>query len=360
MPAASCQLVPADSAAVKKEYVRKWQQAQRDFARHQQEWNRFCSEERPAYERWVGQTFGARISELRATDEKLRELRQLIEGIEYHSSECGKTPRAFYQELLAAQKEGTSLLETLHLKVRGANDPADSGTGDDNAAGDRDNDGDHRARDPSDDDGDDRFDDDDDDFASEFDAALDALGEMLGVGRRPKPHPQEAKQRQLKVRDLYRKLCVRLHPDTGGKFNAETEKLWHQLQHAYEHQDLDGLEAIQAGLEIRLDPLGKHVSCSQLAAVMADLKQGVNSIRAMMRHARQDAAWGFAAWSAADRQRAERQIAAQFTQDQSLLTGELQYIEGIIRRWGKPAPNKRPKQPAAAAPRDERQLAFDL
>lgn len=335
MPAGGCHLVPVDSTAVKQAYVRQWQQAQRDFARRQQEWHRFSHEERPAYERWVGQTFGARISELRATHQKTRDLQQLLEAIEHYGEMCGQPPHAVYQELLAEQQDGVSLLETLSAKIRGANPPGDARPDADDEAGAGDNGGAPWAHEPFDDA------DDADAAAADFDDLLDTLKEMLGGHRRPKPNPKAANERQLKIRDLYRKLCRRLHPDTGGTFNAETEALWHQLQDAYEKQDLDRLEAIQAGLEIRLDPMGKHVSCSQLAAVMADLKQGVQSLRAMLGQAKQDAAWGFSHWTAREKERTAQQLAADFEHDYSLLSRQLQYLENIVKKWSKPLSKNR-------------------
>ena len=347
-------LVPADSAAVKQRYVRDWERAQREFARRQQEWNRFRNEERPAYEQWVRQTFGARISELRALQEKTGELRQLVGAVEHYGDLCGKRPRALFQELLAEQREGESLLETLNAKIQRWNTPDSDDDGRDDETGTRSVDFDLGEDDSLDDD------EGDDDFTAEFDDIMDALGSMFGFKRPPRATPKEAKQRQLKIRDLYRKLCRRLHPDTGQAFSAETEQLWHQVQEAYEKGDLDRLEAIQAGIEVRLDPMGKHVSCSQLAAAAAGLRQGVHSIRALIRQAkRDDAAWGFAAWTARDRARAEQRLLAEFEHDHTQLASQLRYLERLVEKWRKPMHNKRQKSAMAAA-KHPRQLAFDF
>ncbi len=352
----SSHLVRIDSAAIKREYVRKWQQAQADFARRQQEWDRFSNEERPAYERWLRQTFAARISEIRAAREKIGELQQLIVAIEDCSLVYGVACRALYQELLAEQQPDMSLLETLSAKVRAMDDSGRSDTGDDDTAENRDAHGRHRARDPF---GDDGFDDDedlDDDFGEYL---YGPGGEFGGGGRRPKPKQKDATPRETTVRDLYRKLCLRLHPDTGGTFSAATEALWHELQDAYKNQDLERLAAIQAGLDIRLDPMGKHVSCSQLAAAMAELKRGMHSIRAMVRQARGDAAWGFSSWTPQWRTRAERQVAADLDYEHAQATAQLRHLERVIAKWGKRPPDSRGRR-SAATPRDDRQFPFEF
>ncbi len=347
-------LVPADSTAVKQRYLRDWERAQREFARREQEWNRFCNEERPAYEQWVRQTFGARISELRALHEKTGELRQLVGAVEQYSDFCGKRPRALFQELLAEQREGESLLETLNAKIKSQDTPNDDAGGRDDETGTGGAEFDLGEDDSLDDD------ERDDDSTTEFDEIMDALGSMFGFKRQPKPNPKDAQPRQLKIRDLYRKLCRRLHPDTGHAFNAGTEHLWHQVQEAYEKGDLDRLEAIQAGVELQLDPMGKHVSCSQLAAAAAGLRQGVHSIRAMIRQAKEgDVAWGFAAWTARDKAKAEQRLLAEFEHDHTQLASQLRYLERLLEKWRKPMHTKRQKAAMAAA-RHPRQLAFDF
>lgn len=321
-------LIPIDTTAVKQEYIRKWKLAQRDFAKRQREWERYCNDERPAFEQWMRHAFGARVSELRVLHEKIRERAYLIEQVEHHCRRFGKSAHRFYQELLNERQEGMTLLETLSAKLRAIDDDESE---------------EEKRREKED------F---EDELGASFDELIDELGDILGWDQRHQSHREDSKQQQLKLRDLYRKLCLRLHPDTGGQFTAETERLWHQVQDAYESKNLDRLEAIQAGLEIQIDPLGKHVSCSQLAAVVADLKHGVGSLRTMLRNARQEISWGFHSWSEKDRRKAEHRIDQDLNRDHYTLTDELRRYEKVLEQWERSFRRKAGKSAGAVRSND--------
>lgn len=50
----------------------------------------------------------------------------------------------------------------------------------------------------------------------------------------------------LELKSLYRKLCLRYHPDVGGNEAEKGTKIWPSLQRAYRERDLERLRALAA------------------------------------------------------------------------------------------------------------------
>ena len=87
-----------------------------------------------------------------------------------------------------------------------------------------------------------------------------------------------------------------------------------------------------------------HISCTQILAVINNFKNGLRSVRALVRNARQDSSWGFLAWSDKERKAAMRQLEQQFIREQHSLKYELEYMESIEKKWSRPTvPRPKPK-----------------
>lgn len=326
-------LIRLDISLVKEELLRKWKKAERDFEKQQKEWDAYCNEDRPAYEKWLHATFGSRLTELRELHEQVSRKSWFIEQLECLSDLSGKTPRKLYQELQKKTKNGMSIHDAMVEYVNEFN-----------------------AYDEDDD-----FE-DDDDLNEEFDRIFEELGEedgdlkeefgkifedfedIFGDKKKAAGRNPETRNQQARIKDIYRKLCFKLHPDTGCDFNAENSRLWHQIQEAYQKNDLDSLLAIQASLDMKQDPMAGHISCTQILAVINNFKNGLRSVRALVRNARQDSSWGFLAWSDKERKAAMRQLEQQFIREQHSLKYELEYMESIEKKWSRPAvPRPKPK-----------------
>jgi len=335
-------LIRLDIALVKEELLRKWKKAERDFEKQQREWDAYCNEDRPAYEKWMHSTFGSRLTELRELHEQVSRKSWFIEQLECMSDLSGKTPRKLYQELQKKTKNGMSIHDAMVEYVNEFN----------------------------------AYDDDDDfeeedDLKEEFDQIFEELGEedgdlkeefgkifedfedIFGDKKKAAGRNQETGNHQARIKDIYRKLCFKLHPDTGCDFNAENSRLWHQIQDAYQKNDLDSLLAIQASLDMKQDPMAGHISCTQILAVINNFKNGLRSVRALVRNARQDSSWGFLAWSDKERKAAMRQLEQQFIREQHSLKYELEYMESIEKKWSRPVvqrpkPESKPETKAKA------------
>lgn len=326
-------LIRLDISQVKEELLRKWKKAERDFEKQQKEWDAYCNEDRPAYEKWLHATFGSRLTELRELHEQVSRKSWFIEQLECLSDLSGKTPRKLYQELQKKTKNGMSIHDAMVEYVNEFN------------AYDEDDDFEE------DDDLNEEFDrifeelgEEDGDLKEEFGKIFEDFEDIFGDKKKSAGRNPETRNQQARIKDIYRKLCFKLHPDTGCDFNAENSRLWHQIQEAYQKNDLDSLLAIQASLDMKQDPMAGHISCTQILAVINNFKNGLRSVRALVRNARQDSSWGFLAWSDKERKAAMRQLEQQFIREQHSLKYELEYMESIEKKWSRPTvPRPKPK-----------------
>lgn len=339
-------LIRLDISMVKEELLRKWKKAERDFEKQQKEWDAYCNEDRPAYEKWLHATFGSRLTELRELHEQVSRKSWFIEQLECLSDLSGKTPRKLYQELQKKTKNGMSIHDAMVEYVNEFNAYDDEFDDDDDEF-----DGEDALKEEFDRIFEDlgEFGEEDGDFKEEFKKVFENFEDIFGDRKKTSGgnHGSGNKTpgiQQARIKDIYRKLCFKLHPDTGCDFNAENSRLWHQIQEAYQKNDLDSLLAVQASLDMKQDPMAGHISCTQILAVINNFKTGLRSVRELVRNARQDSSWGFLTWSDKERKAAMRQLEQQFIREQHSLKYELEYMESIEKKWSRPTvPRPKPK-----------------
>jgi len=328
-------LIQLDISSVKKELLRKWKKAERDFEKQQKEWDAYCNEDRPAYEKWMHATFGGRLTELRELRDQIHRKGWFVEQVECLSDLSGKSARKIYLELLKKTKDGMSLHDALVEYVNEFNADIDEEFGDD-------------------DDLDEEFEnifegEEDGDFKDDFDKIFEDFEDVFDDKKKVRRENPEAKSQQARIRDIYRKLCFKLHPDTGCDFNAENSRLWHQIQEAYQNDDLDRLMAIQASLDMKQDPMSVHISCTQILAVIDDFKNGLRSVRALVRDAKLESSWRFLAWTDKERKAAVRKLEQEFTHELLSLKYEMEYLESVEKKWNKPAAARSKPKPKPEA-----------
>lgn len=342
-------LIRLEITAVKKELLRSWKKAEHEFERQQRQWEAYCNEDRPAYDKWKHMTFGSRMTEIRDLHEQLHRKSWFIDQLELVCDLYGRKPSALYRELHKKAVDGKSLYDALNDYIAELRKSDDDDNFDD---------------DDFDDDDDDVFDNDDlknifgkffhededkdeDDFADYkkiFDDVFENDENVWGNRNKITSENPEAKNIQTRIRDIYRKLCFKLHPDTGCDFNAENSRLWHQIQKAYQENDLDSMLAIQASLDMKQDPMASHISCAQILSVINDFKDGLRSVRGLIRNAKQESSWAFLSWTDKQRRTAIRQIEQQMTRELLSLKYELEHLERIENQWSMSVkPKAKPK-----------------
>ena len=124
-----------------------------------------------------------------------------------------------------------------------------------------------------------------------------------------------------RLKELYRAVVRRLHPDSQREMTAQKTEWWHQARAAYEAGDAEQLEVILALCEIGESGTTAHTSASLLQRITAQLKSSLREIKRQITQRRREPAWNFS-------NRTDHAVMADRVRRE--LTGELMAMR---RRW---------------------------
>jgi hypothetical protein len=132
----------------------------------------------------------------------------------------------------------------------------------------------------------------------------------------PAPPPSQGADWD-RIKELYRTLVRRLHPDMGGANTSRERDLWQQVQDAYQARDLEWLESIAGRLEA-VHQGGSNLSIQILRRMTGELLRALHGLRTQVTKLRRHPGWKFhdrtmalAKFEARRRQTLERQLATQ-------------------------------------------------
>ena len=154
-------------------------------------------------------------------------------------------------------------------------------------------------------------------------------------------------QQQARIKEIYRILVRRLHPDLRADGDAAVSSIWHEVQEAYGAGDLDRLETLLALTDIKSNQAGDHTSLSQMRAVLEELARNLKALQKSLRHARKDDAWNFSRSN--DRTTLETNFRHKLETELEEQQRRLQALETLIHDWSRPR-NERVKNPPRKHP----------
>lgn len=362
-----CSLIPLDTESIKKEFRRECQEARERFENIRKNWDFYDKQERPGYSSWVRLHLGSEFSEFKMMQEEINRKNLIFQELEYRGACRRNLDRTEIYEQLLKELE-TGIKEPFTHRADEFSEYSDEPEG---SAGYID---DEEPWDESDMDEDflDEFDDMDDDFMDELDDMDDEefmrdpvnsfhkmIDRMLGhFEGGADPGRREVKKN--KIKDVYRDICKKLHPDTGAEFDEKNSSLWHEAQDAYEHRDLERLESVLAICEMKSGGLKGSVTCSQMLEVIAHYNEGVESVRDILAEARHAEDWNFMSWSSNEKQRKLDKLKNLMKKDLDACRKNIEYIEARITRWKMSGKPKQKSKNVKRSDWSQNQMAFDF
>jgi hypothetical protein len=181
------------------------------------------------------------------------------------------------------------------------------------------------------------FDGEEDPMEAFFNQIFGDLGPDGGAreGRRSEggTHPKSAAPRHAssRLKELYRALVRRLHPDTQPEMTAQKSEMWHAAQKAYQAGDAEQLEVILTLCEIGDSGTTAHTSASLLQRITAQMKHSLREIKRQIAARRNDPARGFS--RRVDHQELVLQMRRTMTRDLEELQDRWRDIQGLIAAW---------------------------
>src|SRR3954462_12404722 len=304
-------------------------------------WHRFEREDKPSFVRWRAREFGPLLSDLREVEGKIRDHEALIHEVEMEMRRGFYDPQSAYQRVMFRRESGAPAPEPSQSrsKAKPGEEPKLSeveqealfqewvrkfiGTNPDKL--------------------------DDQAYTTTFEAfkshmfrARPAETPPIQNSRASEPkraatpeEPATDPAVDSRVKELYRLLVRRLHPDLRADGSATVSALWHEVQEAHAPTDIAHLEILLALSEIESDRFGDQTSVSQMRALLAELERALFALEDSLRQARDDNAWNFARAGARPdlRSEVERELQANLRRRSE----RLNLLQQTIAAWSRPA-----------------------
>jgi hypothetical protein len=155
------------------------------------------------------------------------------------------------------------------------------------------------------------------------------------VKQRPLPEKASAANR---LKEIYRILVRRLHPDARQESQAETLSVWHEVQEAYQHGHVERLEVLLALTETESEIASEKTSLGQLRGLITALERDLGALKRSLNKARQDPAWDFG--NKPNRDTLARKIQRELEGELTYQQRSLHEMEKQIQRWAAPVAKK--------------------
>jgi hypothetical protein len=351
-------MIPVDQTPLRRKTASECGRLMARVEKARTEWKRFENEDLPAFGRWMAASFGALQTRCRDLDALIHEKESLIDEVEEEMFMSGARPHTAYRRVIQrrthpqAEWNRTDDAEPTP-KIGPDFDPADS------------------------------------EGPDEFDQEMmfeEVLRTLMGVnpdklddatyeamfrdfkrkvfGQRgtsePPPfspgnsQPKIPKPDQARIKEIYRVLVRRLHPDLRADGDAAVSSLWHEVQEAYSAGNLDRLETLLALTDIQSNKTGDHISLFQMHAVLAELERDLKALQKSLRRARKDDAWNFAHTDG--RTALQARIRRELETSQAKQQQHLSELEALLDSWSQPPFVQ--KRKTTPAPRAQAEFTF--
>ena len=316
-------------------------------------WHRFEHKDKPAFARWRAREFGPLLSKARETEERIRESQALIHDVEMEMRRCFQDAHSAYQRVMF--RRGNPSAPDIEEPTAG-HGAGSNGSG--------------AARKLSEFEQEALFQEwvqkslgtnpdkmDDEAYSTTFEAFKSHMFRSAPPDPPPRntqarsqreritPEQESAQEDEptaidVRVKELYRTLVRRLHPDLRADGSAAVSALWHEVQEAYAASDVPQLEILLAVTDIRLNPMNDQTSLSQMRAVVVELHRALSALEKSLEEAEREDAWDFARTGPDEnlRVRVERELKT----DLANRTARLQLLTRTIEVWAQgPVANRR-------------------
>lgn len=323
-------------------------------------WHHFEHKDKPAFARWRAREFGPLLSQARDVEVQIRDSQTLIDEVEAEMRRRFQDPHSAYQRVMFRRGDPAAAAAEDAARVQSD----DSGT----------------ARNVSEFEQEALFQEwvqrslgtnpdkmDDEAYTTTFEAfkahmfrsAPPEPARQNGQ-RRPAeqrgpmgPEDEAADEEQespvdARLKELYRMLVRRLHPDLRADGSAAVSALWHEVQEAYAAGDVARMEILLAVSDIGADPMSADTSVSQMRIVLAELTRALGALEKSLEEAEREDAWNFAQTGPTEslRMRVERELKFELASR----TNRLELLKQTIAAWA--------QGPAINAVRTVRRVAY--
>jgi hypothetical protein len=264
-------------------------------------WHRFERKDKPAFVRWRAREFGALLSRAREVEVQIRDCQALVHEVEMEMRRGFLDAHGAYQRVMFRRENPSSAREEDNEAFRGGSEASRKLSDFEKEALFQDWVKKSLGTNP------DKM--DDKAYSTTFEAFKSHMFRSPVEEPRPRnshraarkanitpedPEEEAASLLDLRVKELYRILVRRLHPDLRADASAAVSELWHEVQEAYAAADVAHMEILLALIDIESNNTGAQTSIGQMRAVLTELERALRALEKSVTEAEGEDAWNFA------------------------------------------------------------------
>ncbi len=338
MAVSRMELVWIDQAPLRANAAAECTDMMMNLERARLSWNQFERQDKPAFIRWRAREFGGLLSTARDVEDKIRDAQNLIHEVELEMRRKIQDPHSAYRRVLF-RRENPSVADERKTSSNGSQSTPHLsefeqetlfqewvrtflGTNPTKM--------------------------DDEFYSSSFEVFKSHMFvRPESVPSRSDPPPAGVRRRRSavdeepagaiepvtidpRVKEIYRRLVRRLHPDLRADGDASVSSLWHEVQEAYLAGDVARMELLLALSDLSDTP-GAGTTLSQMRSVLGELTRSVRALELSLVEAGREDSWNFAQIGPSEnlRLRVERQL----KHDLALREQRLELLTRTIAGW---------------------------
>lgn len=126
-------------------------------------------------------------------------------------------------------------------------------------------------------------------FAERLGMDPDDFAETYGASGRRVARPHDARS----IKEVYRAIVSRLHPDRHGPMSDRQKELWHEAQAAYRRHDLAALHSVLNRCEDGAGGVGAHTPLSLILSLTEHLRKALGQSRREARNLKRQQPWDY-------------------------------------------------------------------
>jgi hypothetical protein len=311
-------LIVIDQKPIRKKALAEFRRAQKALLKNRQELSHHLNVVRPSYLHWITGIAGEKMEKVATLQNQLRERAIFLDRIEQWVYEEFLPPRQAYAFANQEYEE--------------AKNQADLGNREEGAPN----------FESSDEDLEDPFDEE-----VIFEKRFEEMASFTEGGRPRKKRDRREfdfieshkKEKEQKIKNLYRQMARMLHPDTGLQSNGSSRELWSEVAAAYQANDLETLEMLSVSVQVISDPQARTVGIfdlNRLSRFLIGQSRRINQEIKLL--SRQNPAWKF---ESKDRNELAKKILADISRTERAIGEMLEEIESRIRIYQKRAEKRK-------------------
>ena len=146
--------------------------------------------------------------------------------------------------------------------------------------------------------------------------------------------PKNKNELDLRLKERYRKLARRLHPDYNTTQTPEDLALWYKVQEAYSQRDLEKLDSLLALCDIlKGGDFSRLSSVSQIMKIIQQYKDDIKALSKRIRLAKKNISWGFTKKKPTEIKSIQKDIKKELTNTIKERTEEFHYLQRCMQGW---------------------------